>query len=395
MSIIITISLFIIGMISKRSKCIYFLQFCWMWILMSFCENIYRFDYQNYLMKFYNSGINQITIINSEFGYTLLNKFFYMIGMNFEQTNMIFNLFILSLIAYSIPKYTTYITVPSSLYLIYPLFINGVQIRNSLSSAIIIFSIQFLLESDLKSTIKFIVCVLLATTLHTTSIVYVLLVVAKYFNISKIRKITAVLMFSIYIIQQVFSFWLQILFGEQRYIEKFAIKNTISETLFMIVWQLSLLISIILIKRKKNKSFLYNSNANNRYDELVIKVNVLMLIIMPLYYLDFSVERLVRNLLVINFIYFAEFLKAIDKENKNNFSRIETSIFLGWFMGSAFIFEGWYADHWKNTVLSYLNQNMIVNHTMNYILMLIVIATISVFLYVLDVKKVKICNKRL
>ena len=346
-------------------------------------------------MKFYNSGINQITIINSEFGYTLLNKFFYMIGMNFEQTNMIFNLFILSLIAYSIPKYTTYITVPSSLYLIYPLFINGVQIRNSLSSAIIIFSIQFLLESDLKSTIKFIVCVLLATTLHTTSIVYVLLVVAKYFNISKIRKITAVLMFSIYIIQQVFSFWLQILFGEQRYIEKFAIKNTISETLFMIVWQLSLLISIILIKRKKNKSFLYNSNANNRYDELVIKVNVLMLIIMPLYYLDFSVERLVRNLLVINFIYFAEFLKAIDKENKNNFSRIETSIFLGWFMGSAFIFEGWYADHWKNTVLSYLNQNMIVNHTMNYILMLIVIATISVFLYVLDVKKVKICNKRL
>ena len=247
----------------------------------------------------------------------------------------------------------------------------------------------------MKSTIKFIVCVLLATTLHTTSIVYVLLVVAKYFNISKIRKITAGLMFSIYIIQQVFSFWLQILFGEQRYIEKFAIKNTISETLFMIVWQLSLLISIILIKRKKNKSFLYNSNANNRYDELVIKVNVLMLIIMPLYYLDFSVERLVRNLLVINFIYFAEFLKAIDKENKNNFSRIETSIFLGWFMGSAFIFEGWYADHWKNTVLSYLNQNMIVNHTMNYILMLIVIATISVFLYVLDVKKVKICNKRL
>lgn len=378
--------LFILGMLTKKSKIIYYLQFFWIWIILSFCENMFRPDYQNYLRAFERYGTQKFEIINSEIGYAFTNKVLYAMGFDFNTANMIYVTFILILLFTTIPRYTKYITIPSSLYMLFPVFLNGIQIRSSISAAILIWSLKYLEDDDIVSTLKYVLCIIIATTFHSTSFIYLLLVFAKYWNTIRIRRLMILLVLSIMGLINIAAPWLRIIFGDQRYENKFLVgNNTRLETLMMCGWQFTLFIIILLMYNKKKKKYIVESQ-----DTLILRINLLMLAILPLYYLDFSTERLIRGLMVINFCYAANFSEQLGIKCGKKAGMLEKILFASWFGISCIYFEGLHSHRLQNVVMVYLNENQVFNQPMNYIFLLFAIAFIGIVLFVFSNVKIRI-----
>lgn len=371
--------LFLLGMTLKKSKCIYFLEFIFMWVILSFCENTKRFDYENYTLAFKRFGIQAASVSNSEIGYQWLNRLFYGWGFGFEQLNMLLVFVSLLLVAATIPKYTKNISIVSSLYMIYPLFLNGIQIRNMIVASVILWGIQYLLLEEKRSVPKYILCVAVAVTFHSAAIIYLGLIAVVYCSE---RQIGTISMLGLFVITSVFQFiypFLQILFGQERLASKITDMNTYFQVLLAVLWQASICIIVFFLSR----------HQKNHVAGLIHKVNLFMLIILPLYYIDFSMERLQRNILLLSFLVFANSFT-----DSGDARRVEIRIwqlgFLGWFFASAIVFEGWYSDHWEKTVLPYLQQNTVFCHFGDYIVVAMLLLLFAVLLFVMDSKRVVI-----
>lgn len=385
-AILITGILFILGMTLKKSKCIYFLQFWWMWALMSFCEDYERYDYYNYVAKYIRSGTEEFKIVNSEFGYTILCRLLNSTGITFDAANAIIVFFILLVIMSTIPKYTEFFTIPSSLYMIYPMFRNGIQIRNAIVSAIVIYSFKFLLRRGVKEDIKYIICVMVAVTIHSAAIIYILLLPAKYLDEKKLRKFTLISGISVIYIMSFMSPILSLLFGEERLRQKMTVKNSIGQMLMMAFWQLSFFAVLMMMRKKRKKTVCINKGVN-MYEDMIIKANLILLVIAPLYYVDFSLERIFQNLMVLDYIYFAIFIKEIKIKKA---ICIETALFLGWFCVATVILEVWHANAWEEIVLAYMNNNAVINDFVAFIPAILLIMLIAYVLALFDINRARI-----
>lgn len=179
---IISIVLVILNMYFKKNKFLYCVLFMWMWIIMAFTSGIA--DEGLYINR-YSHPENWIG--SSEIIYSATISIGNKLGMSFGQFKAAISCIQLLLIFSTIWKLAEYPNLVSTLFLIYPFALNVAQMRNTLATAVLIFAIRYLFDDGLKvkqrgltsNDIKYVIAILIATYIHSASLIWLILVLAK------------------------------------------------------------------------------------------------------------------------------------------------------------------------------------------------------------------------
>lgn len=303
-----------LAVFDKKKKII----FCALIIFMGyiFSHNLYRADASNYINVFqmYVKEPLLAPRFKMEYGYQclvwLISRF------TMDSRIMFGTVFLLG--QFFIWRTVKYFQINSNfvigLYFIYPFFLDVVNIRNYLAMTIIIYSFRYLVE---KKKLKFIFWVILASSIHLTAWLYLPFLIIDKIKIGRKEMVyfTGVCMTAAFFIRflGVFS---SIPIVRVTKIADYLV-NRGTGFGFLIAWFCQGMNFIFLI-RLTNKIRKYSSlsEIEERTVYLVRKINVYMIILLPMYMINILFERLHRNIFILNYIVFYIFYKRQEKESK-------------------------------------------------------------------------------
>lgn len=177
--------------ISKRNV-FFLLLVLVVWILC--CLNYNNIDYHNYVEAYNAYGNNDVyqSYYQMEKGFVILCKIFFSLGFSFFEFRIVFMTVYLIFLVKFIKRFSCDPRGVLILFMIYPFLTVYVQIRNAMAVGIVLYALKYLYEDRKRGNIKFIICVLLATLIHTTAIVYLLFVWANKISRKNILKFSII-----------------------------------------------------------------------------------------------------------------------------------------------------------------------------------------------------------
>lgn len=314
--------------VKKEQKILSFALMFLAWIL--FWGNNNNPDYEVYL-SIYNSN-GEYTTNSLEIGFIVLVKFFNLINFNYEMFLMTISFLAFYLIHTTVRKLTTNYNYVYSLYFLFPLFIDIVQIRNFLMMAIFIYATRFLLENK---KIKYLITILLASTFQMSAIALLPFVFINNKGMNFFGRIIFLVSISSSII---------ILMNGKKipYIDNL-IDFSQSEKLslyfetttnygFVLYWFLQIISFALIVLSRKLYLKYENVNIENsikmKYINLVYWINVFSFMYLPFYLLNSNFSRLLRNLVILNYIVVAITTIVIKDKNERRLYIILTSIYI-------------------------------------------------------------------
>lgn len=178
LGLIVAIILTLLAFIFKRSKLLTVLLFVLMWIL--FGWNYWNGDYDMY-EKRYKESIFALLENTYETGYVLLNILFNSFQFSFQQFFITMSGISLLLVLRFVLKYSLYPALFAAIFLWIFLPLDYVLLRNFMAFSIVLQGICSLIDNVKYKYLKFTLFVLLASTIHSSSMFYflILLVVGK------------------------------------------------------------------------------------------------------------------------------------------------------------------------------------------------------------------------
>lgn len=283
-SVIIVIILSFGCLLFPKSKIIAICFFLLMWTLWGW--NTWNGDFDAYQLRYENS-IENFTF-GYEFGYNGICVIFNYLNFSF-QTYLISISAIVLFVAYKFGcKYTNYIALYSLGYF-FIFILEFVFIRNYLAHTISLLAFSQLVN---KNNLKFVVYILAACTIHISSVVFIVFLVANL-NFS-FRKILVIVLLFIVIIIAGLKGIATYLGGT--YISRFEYYSEGVSSGRIIVFHLFFVVCTYLYY----SHFLYRSNTVITIE----KVNVISLIYLGIYYYIPYYARFLKYLFVLNIILF-------------------------------------------------------------------------------------------
>ena len=181
----------LLGVCFKRNRSLYIVLFLWLWIIMAFTTGIA--DEKGVYMSRYMSP--ELWKGESEILYTAIILLCNKLNFGFYAFKAFTTFIQLLLISLTIWKLSRYPNLVLCLYMVYPFPLNVSQMRNALATAVFIFSIRYLMEdiSEIRirklrlttNDLKYILCILIAALIHSASLIWLVLLVAKKFSLRK------------------------------------------------------------------------------------------------------------------------------------------------------------------------------------------------------------------
>lgn len=200
------IVLIILGFLRPESKIVTLLIATFMWIIYGL--NTMSGDYiayENVYTNFISEGFQN----HFEPLFSLLMSICVKLGISYQGFLMVLATIFICLTYLAIKQYTKYTALALSIYMIFPFVCFVSQLRIGIASAIIIYSIKYLISNEKNSTLKYLIFLLLATLIHYSSLLYIILLLTKIAkNNNKInrRKLYVFTFIGIFIASTVFSF---------------------------------------------------------------------------------------------------------------------------------------------------------------------------------------------
>ena len=168
LQIILIFYIVIVGLcllLKKNHSFLFYIGLILNWMIMS--GNTLNADYYTYLQAY--DMINSKAIIN-DIGWNFLMRIFNNFGFDYNSFLMIVIAFTMLIFAYSISKLTTNRLLFLIVYTMCFMFIDTIQIRNFVAFSIVLYAITILIKSKKSSDFLYLIFVLLASTIHVTSI---------------------------------------------------------------------------------------------------------------------------------------------------------------------------------------------------------------------------------
>lgn len=294
----------IINSIKKRkSKILIFAFIVLLLILMG--GNTKNPDYYSYEILYYNYG----NVVSADFGYRILCAIFRNLGINYEGFRIIISLIGFYLINITIKKYSANKIFVYLLYAIYPFLLDVVQIRNFLMTSIVIYAMSYLVKKSGKSTIKYILFILIASSIHITALVYLPIALILYLDKNIFFKLFIFYIIIIGILAGINKDILEIIankiinaldLDDSRFIMYSSIKTQYG---YLLYWSLQFLTYAIIKSSKSicNKNKLVDEHKN-KFVDLVYVINLYLLIFLPFYVFEITYHRFARNMMILNYI---------------------------------------------------------------------------------------------
>lgn len=307
-----------------------------------FIGNYYNSDYNNYLRFF--ERISQ-GLMEKEFLYTEIIKIFNYLGMDYRKMLIFYGVIIFYFIIKIVKRYSVNQSFVYLLYFIYPFIYDTIQIRNFIVMVILSFSIRYIIE---KKLCKYIFCIFIASGFHKVAYIYILFYLVNYLNKKKILLIGIVVNI-IGIIIYLTNLLPILLKGKMQEVNinfYFIDNNARYGWIIYIFFQILILILI-------EKNIKLNKNRRD-FNEIVLKINYLCLIFIPLYYYNSTLDRIYRNILLINYIVFSNLCKK-------NIKLMNFFILLVVLLYISFNFRYFGNEH----ILNLINYNWVIDEIKN------------------------------
>ena len=363
---ICSLMIILLNIFMKNNKVLFFSTIFFMWILAGWSYG--TADYFIY-SDMYNWSSNASQISNTEIGFSLLMRISNTLGFSFQQFLMIIFAVGLALIGYTIMKYSNTPNMVLAIYFIFTFIINVTQFRQFLATAIFVFSFKYLLIRDRKSDIKYIIGILLASSVHFSSIFMLLLLVPKKLNIKKVIVITSIVTFMLgllnlvnsggYIVYLLEIFNIKLASKIIQILE--SSKNKYSWSLifrwwvkiiefFVLFYVTQYLASCKESIMKKNSSMeVLKADNINKNNSLILRCNIMLLILIPLTAVSVDIYRIQHMLVIWNYIAICSHYNL----NIENFATTKKNIYIS----SALIFFAfWFL---RGLILSNSNINTV------------------------------------
>lgn len=323
---IVSIGLFMFNIVKKNSKVLYVLLFVFLWLLFGWSSG--NADSGVYISRFdnYNSLANE-----TEKLFTKLLELVHEIGGTYQTFLIIVATVGLAIIAYIIYKYSENFTFVAALYFLFPFVMDVTQIRNYTAFVIVIYGFKYLISNDKNSDLKYLICIAVAANFHFSTIVFAIMLVPKHFSIQKTIFVTVICIIVLFLVPSMFiaiQKYSGVLFNSIK-VEKvldvatnrYTI-NTIYKTWFrVIVFFCSFLIMyyfilkprLIYLKEIELKKVRIGLEERKKIIELVAKMNIVMLMILPLITISVDFYRLQQALSIFNYIAFSQYFIPIKR----------------------------------------------------------------------------------
>ena len=320
-------------------------------------------------------------------GYFLLCKLFSCLGFTWDQAYKLLVLFIIFSVAYSIMKNVNNICIPAALFLMYPAIMNSYNTSTGVAMGVMLIAIQFLIEDKKNCTLKYIVGVLIATSIHTLAMFYLIFLLLKIptrFLKWKLR-ITVALGIILFMFINRLSVLIDIM-GETRYNYYFLNTHvTFGTAIVTILWQISIVLLVyFLVNFRIGKKIIINKGNDNKvaFYEFVEEIFLLLLVICPLYFYTFTYIRVTRSVLIYIYILYAKWL-----ENKEEGEVLKQFIFLVWVVLTILGFNIVVKSDFEQVIKSfYLYNNFHLNYMDNFLVVYLFLVLILCGM-IYDIKK--------
>ena len=171
-------SIVVLGLYHKKSKRITLLIGAYMWFLVAFntsSADYYAFE-EMFLCAF------EPRYAGHEFLFLLLCRVCLFVGLSYLQFRCVIAFFIVVVSVRAISFYTNNINRALSLYLVFPFMASASGLRQACSSAVVLYSVKFLMSNKKKDVYKYILCIIVATFFHYSSLFYLIFILAVYIN---------------------------------------------------------------------------------------------------------------------------------------------------------------------------------------------------------------------
>lgn len=335
--------IFIIGVFFQKTPKLYSVCFLFFMIIIFGLNdhhvgysNYYNMDFNNYYTLYLGNSL-EISDRDTEIGFQYLMLISNQFGLSFNAFRLILGLFGYILLANSINKFSKYLPYVLALYFIFPFPNDVIQIRNFFSMSIIIFSIRYLVANKRFNNIKFVTLIFLASTIHFTSLFYLIFLLAKKFNKKTIVKIVVFVVPILIVLAftPAFPILISLFSDDAKFMYYFSRRTTygliavfgivvmIFVTFYIMYKQCIKQIEIIdFNSRKKNGKYF-----NRDFYEMLMKINILLLLTTPLLIYDFNFIRLYRNILPLNYIVFVDAIVLMRLNRNKAFNYFIVALF--------------------------------------------------------------------
>lgn len=277
-------------------KAYFLFFFSFLWIL--FGWNYDNADYHNY------ESIYEAIELNGSYpavepGFEALSKFFIYLDFNYDIFLIFYSLIGLFLIGSTIHKFTPNYNVVWFLYFIFPFMLDVVQIRNFMSMSIVVFSFRYLINDNKLNIFKFLICIIVASLFHTSSLFYILFLLVRF----SIKKIVYICLVSSVFLQFLIRSNSELMssFFYSNKLEHYLVGQTSTVGIFFfLVYLLFNLIIVVYIKKISiNFDDLFYKKP---IFEKILKINIIILVSYNLLIFDADFIRLQRNIMILNYI---------------------------------------------------------------------------------------------
>lgn len=336
MTIIIFLFLLSLSFYRKNSKIVFFMILAFMWAVFTFCYDMP--DDKAYMSRYNNiESWKESTEILYRILIIICNK----AGLDFTGFRGVTAILIVILTGSTILKFSNYPNIVALLFFIcpYPMYVT--QIRSALAVAVFIFGCRYLIceDNSYKSflglninDIKFILVVLIGACIHTQSLGWIVLLIAKKFDLRKTVVFTIV--FNIFImfiitpqnLAKIFN-----IFGAGNRINAYLTEAYAASSyrkygpVLYIIFTAFITIYACLYILNRKKKFLNISDIN-----LGLKINIVLLCILSIF-MRYTPEiyRIQEGVTLINYILLTNTLnkynftlKRMSKSNLEVFSMV-------------------------------------------------------------------------
>lgn len=350
---LVIIFLLIMALINRKSKLICTCLFILMLILMGFNYN--NADYNMYNVLFIKYGISDI-LSNTEILFQLLCKLFYNINNKYQFFLVFYSAFGLLLMYITIRKESKNPALVAILYFLFSFFLDSIQIRHFMASAIVCYGLTYLLKDNCtkKDLIRYLMLNIIAIGFHYMAIFYLLFLLvpklsSKNLKNTLLKIVLPTFIFSIIINSKIFIKLLTLIIPISKVDAYFLSGDWKVNKIATIIIILIQFIPLIILWFSKK----YFGNNNTILKKTII-MNILLIIVVPFYFYTVEFGRIFRGIVIIDYI---ALTNLINKENKqNNLVLLILSILLAVFLFILLIIGMGIYD---STVASILGNNII------------------------------------
>ncbi|MDE6666802.1 MAG: EpsG family protein [Clostridia bacterium] len=331
---------FIYGVVKKKNLILYGFSLVIIFLLMTF--NFDGPDVVVYKLAYEIVGKTPSTAYETtymEWGYTSLMILGNKIGLNFFAFRIILSFICLSLFCSSIKYYKANGNLIIGLYMLYLFFFDAIQLRNCISQFIILFATRYLSKKSWGSTLKYILCVVIAAGFHKISWLYITFLLINVSQKEKFFKNLFVFVIALFLLcviaKPVFLQLVNMAAGIIGHGSNY-LHGTIAYG-FWIVLALHL-IGIIPLYLFKNGVKDDGVRANI---EIIIKLNIILCLFLPLTLLNNNFNRIFRNNMILTQIGVALMYSHSNKSSNSSKAAMGSLILLtgGWLVSDMMRYE--------------------------------------------------------